>query len=232
MGMIKKAILLTSIFALLAINTASAIPLPESSHYHGTSHFSSGGYLGYIDFAVYDTEVDGDVFADNIGDPTPGSGQYIYAYQIFSDSYNTIDYFSVLGIGEGAIADRNSDIGTVSDSPDDPGGQGVDVVDTTDAYFNLELTKGIWEFKYNGTHIIAGEHSVFLILRSNMDWTVGGYRFTPSDSDSVTVPGGSESSSTVYTPEPFTIALLGLGSFTLFYKRRKVVSYHIDNVGY
>lgn len=229
MGVIRKAVatlrssvslrstrLLISLLALLTAGTASASLLPVSSYYEGSSYFYRGGRAGHIDFAVYDTlDSDGDEFSAALGDTAPGSGQYIYAYQIFSDNLSStiIDYFTVFDIGEGAIADFSSDIGTVSDSPGDPGAEGVDA---TKSYFNPTLTKGVWEFNYDGEHIIAGEHSYFLILRSNQEWTVGHYEFTHPDDDLLAVPD--------VIPEPFTLTLLGLGSVMLFSRRRNVTS--------
>ena len=218
MGVTKKTVWLILLSALLTANTADAWQLPDSSYYQGTSYFSSGGFLGHIDFAVYDTlDSDGDEFADVLGDTAPGSGQYIYAYQIFSDadSYNTIDYFSVFGIGEGAIADSESGIGTTNNSPGDSSEEGVDA---TDASFNIDLTIGRWVFDYDGEHIVADEHSYFLILRSNQEWTVGGYTFAPIEDDSIIVPGDGTN------PEPFTITLLGLGTIMLFSKRRNAAT--------
>jgi hypothetical protein len=219
MVMVRKISLLSfSLLVLLSAQTIFAAVLPNSSHYEGTSHYSVSGLKGDIDFAVYDTQGhNGDEFAASIGDTAPGSGRYIYAYQIFSSSTSTtvVDYFAVLGLDGKAfagISDPSANIGTVSDSPSDPAEAGVDA---TRSYFDPSRIKGIWKFNYNGSHIQPTEHSVFLVLRSNSDWTVGTYEFTPSTSDEFPVPPDTS------IPEPFTFALLGSAGLAVLNRRKK-----------
>jgi hypothetical protein len=219
MGMVRKISLLSfSLLVLFSAQTIFATVLPSSSHYEGTSHYSGSGFVGYIDFAVYDTQDhDGDEFAASIGDTAPGVGRYIYAYQIFTNSASTniIDYFEVFRSGStDAISDSTANIGTVSDSPSDPAEAGVNA---TRSYFNPSRIKGIWEFNYNGSHIQPAEHSVFLVLRSSSDWIGGNYRFTPSTSDEVPVPEGTSTP----IPEPLTLTLLGSAGLVILNKRKK-----------
>jgi hypothetical protein len=220
MGMVKNIALFGFLLLILFFaQLVSAGILPSSSHYEGTSHYSGGGFVGYVDFAVYDTQGSGgDEFAAQVGDTAPGTGRYIYAYQIFNNSAtDIIDYFEILRSGStGAISDSTANIGAVSDSPSDPAEAGVNA---TRSYFDPSRIRGIWEFNYNGSHIQSTEHSVFLVLRSNSDWISGNYRFTPSTSDELPTPDSSTTTTTV--PEPVTLVLLGSVGLAVFNRRKK-----------
>lgn len=193
--------------------------LPHSSHYQGQMYFYYQGSTGRIEFAVYDTETNPDEFVgtDEFDRPGDENYRYIYAYQIFSDATSTgiLDYFGVIGLGENSIEDMVEDIGEVDDTA---GGQ-----DPNQSYFghteysgDLEQM-GIWEFD-NG-HLAAGEHSWFLVLRSNSDWTVGRYTFNKTLANTTPIPEeGTEDPEPV--PEPATVILLGLGSIALITTKR------------
>jgi len=213
--MIKKRrfgiLILLAAVALSAGQAAATVDnvlLPHSSHYEGQTHFYYGGAAGRIEFAVYDTETNPDEFVGADGFDREGDEdyRYIYAYQIFCDATNTnvIDYFGVVGIGENAIEDFSEDIGSVNDETD---GQDAEM-----AYFGSSIEHGqmgIWEFG-NG-HLAASEHSWFLVLRSNHDWTAGKYTFNENLADTAPIPN----------PEPATVVLLGLGSVVLVATRKK-----------
>lgn len=208
---------LLMLITLMAQNAHAEIVndyLPHSSHYQGRTYFpnSTGGIGGKIEFAVYDTEAEEftgeqeDFFGDfhSEGDE---SRQYIYAYQIIcEDSYaGVLDYFGIVGIGENAIANMVDDI----DSVDDASGDGVnaDISYITSSEQHGQM--GVWQFE-NG-HLTAGEHSWFLVLRSDHDWQPGKYTLDSTLADQVSIPN----------PEPATIALLGFGSLALLARKKR-----------
>ncbi|MHC4736086.1 MAG: PEP-CTERM sorting domain-containing protein [Planctomycetota bacterium] len=179
-----------------------------SSHYQGRSYFrtltSDGILSGRIEYAVYDTD-GGNEFAE-----ASGTGQYTYVYQIFNDGDDTataLEYFAILGIGEGAIFDQVTDIGTVDD---DSGG-----IDATAMYFGVHdivtgPDKAIWEFE--GDILATDEHSFFLVISSDYNYFTGTYQLIKSTSPDVPVPN----------PEPSTIALLGFGMLAFLRRRRRL----------
>ena len=211
--MIRRAgLLILLLVAMLFVQNAFATPteiLPSSSHYQGRSYFdewtADGHLTGRIDFAVYDTVANPDEFVGADGFVNPGGNRYVYAYQIFCDDDSTtaLDYFAILGIGEDAI----DSIASI-DSQDDLSG---DSVEPDTEYFNPDFSKAVWEF--DGGMLIAGEHSWFLVISSDHDWTKGTYEVVRSGDDDAPVPN----------PEPGTLTLLGFGGVMEFIRRRKLL---------
>ena len=85
------------------------------------------------------------------------------------------------------------------------------------AYITSSTTLGImgaWEF--DDSLLAEGEHSFFLVLRSDTgpDW--GTYTFNKNLANQPPVPGS------LPNPEPSTIALLGFGMLTFLRRRRHV----------
>jgi hypothetical protein len=213
---IRKINLFIVLVALtLLVQTAGATTmtiLPESSHYQGRSYFrtltADGILSGRIEYAVYDS-LGGNEFAK------AGSGQYTYVYQIFNDGDDTVsalEYFSILGIGEGAIFDQVTDIGTVDD--------GSGGIDATAMYFGVhDIDTGpdnaVWEFE--GDILETNAHSFFLVISSNYDYTTGTYSVLKSTSPDVPLPNET------HAPEPGTIALLGVGGMLMLLRRRRSV---------
>jgi hypothetical protein len=176
---------------------AGLMYLPTSSHYQG--FINDGVYR--IEFAVYDTQ-GGNEFAEYWSGP----GQYTYVYQLFNNSGSAnmdIELFKISGIGLGAINSQEQ-IGSV----DDPAGG----VESTDAYFDVSLTVGSWEFA--DATLIAGKHSVFLVLSSDHDWVKGQYTILPASDFPVPGDDGGE------IPEPMTLAFLAMGGLGLLGCRR------------
>jgi len=206
----KTALLSTILLALLITRNCPATPteiLPESSYYQGRSYFATntadGPLAGRVDFAVYDTTTYPGEFVGEGGLTNPGQGRYVYAYQVFSDaalSQAALEYFAILGIGEQAIA-QAGDIGSQDDSS---GG-----IQPATEYFNPSFSRAVWEFQ--NVSITAGEHSYFLVLSSNHDYTAGSFRVIKQADDELPTPA----------PEPTTIALLGLGGAFAFAGRKK-----------
>ena len=201
----------------------------NSSHYEGRSYFdfySAGGPSGRIDFAVYDTQTYPDelVGADGRADdllPWWNEGnadrfRYIYAYQVFVDdtSYNTIDYFGILGMGKISVV-KDSHTGKW------PIGSMDDLVTTNavapDAKYIADSNEygrmAVWEFTTSGSFssYTRADHSYFLVLGSNDDWTSGEYTFNKTLANEVPQPN----------PEPTSIALFGIGGALTFIRTRK-----------
>ncbi len=207
-------LMIVAVLAAIPAAQAALTYLPGSSYYYGQTHYSvnlgNGQILsGRIEFAVYDTQA----YPSEFTGTAPGSGRYIYAYQIFQNAgaFNAaVTAFVVKEIGEGAIpADNpNSYIGT---------NNSVAGVDASSAFFNASLTEGNWLFE--DQNIQAGENSVFLIIRSNNSIKVGTYDFFPSQDDEIPVPGGEEGSSEI--PEPATLMILAFGTALAIRNRRR-----------
>jgi hypothetical protein len=214
----KEIRLLSLLFvATLFVQSAAAAILPYSSHYQGRSYFDDPvtGVTGYVDFAVYDTlgphgdEWGGASFA------APGVGQYIYAYQIFNDagSADAIEFFTIMGIDDPPTPHTLHGINTMNTQ--DPWEYYPLITEgmaPTNSFpdTNLDETQARWQFA--GGILIAGEYSWFLIFSSDHDWVQGKYEVRTAGGFPIT---GS--------PEPCTLALLGLGSTILLTKRRNSV---------
>ncbi len=179
--------------ALFAQDAAATL---TSSHYYGSTYYYTGGLHGRIDFAVYD---DRDEYESLYGLEAPGTGDYVYAYQIFQDSIANpaLSSFAILGI-EGASVDG-------IDGHDDQSGG----IASTDEYFTA--SEGVWEFQNeHGQGILsAGEHSWFLVLSSETDWVVGEYEIKPTGDFPVPIP------------EPAMITLLVIGGALMMRMRRR-----------
>jgi len=223
MKMNKSAVLILLISAAFLAQNILAESLPASSYYQGTRYDGPAGDRVRVDFAVYDTQdADGNEFtAAGKSLPWASTERFIYAYQITNEVTSiedfALEYFSILGIGQDAMAPDDgtpSDyIGSSSDSISDSL-KGVEPVfeqlildeDETDddgKYYS----SASWEFA--GDSLIFGEHSFFLILTSDHDYKAGAYTFGAPQSTSVAIPN----------PEPSTMALFALGSAMLLKRR-------------
>jgi len=207
----KEILTLLIVMCLFASSSAAGLTeLPKSDHYQGKSYF--GG--GRLEFAVYDTQAsDGEKFVDNFGE-VPGSGQYIYAYQLFNDtlSSNVLEYFGLYGIGEGAIVSpENENISAM----DDFSGSALNPNDWYITPTSLGIA-GVWEF--GDDPLLEGEHSYLLTLRSDSSWALtGGYTFNKSYLGGGTVTPEQ----TQHAPEPTTVCLFGIGLLAMLRKRKK-----------
>ncbi len=227
----KIKLLSVLISAVFLVQNASA-NLPHSSHYQGRSYFDYGTLSGRVDFAVYDTQSYPDQLVGASGrnkdlpwwDDTDTEEnnldkyRYIYAYQIFIDdeSFYDIDYFAIFGMGQNVVVkDPSTDelpIGSMDDIDDIITADAVAPDD--DPYFASSSEYGkmvVWEFT-NG-YLTAGDHSWFLVLGSYHDYTYGSYTFDKTVGDGTLLP----------SPEPGSIALLGLGGVLTFIRTRKKI---------
>jgi len=167
-----------------------------SSYHDGSAYYNTEeGLTGRIDFAVYDTADSeyGDEYLDN-GLEMPGTGQYIYAYQIFSYSYSVdpgVAYFALTD-EQGELIEGGLMNGTTAQ---DDGASGIapDPIPSQ--------TQGVWEWSFTGGYIVANEHSWFLVFSSDYAWEPGSYEIRAAG---MPVPTSA--------PEPATVVLLGLGA--------------------
>jgi hypothetical protein len=178
-------------------------PMLSSSYYEGFVWYSEGGLRGRIDFAVYDTAHAqyGNEYQTS-GLTKPGDGQYIYAYQIFNDyddSEESVAYFALLGMDGGVI-----DIASIGSQEDPEAG-----VAPGSEYFDGVESKVVWEFDGGNGYVARGEHSWFLVFSSNEVPTKGDFEI-----------GGADQL-LVASPEPSTVALLGLGGALAFVRRKR-----------
>jgi len=212
----SRLLSLLLVAALFVQNAAAMLILPYSSHYQGRSHFDDAGVTGFVDFAVYDTLGPNGNEWTGAGFAAPGADQYIYAYQIFNDvgSADAIEFFTILGLDDPPTP--HDLIGINSMNTQDPWEDYpliTEGLEPTSLNINLDETRATWEFF--GGILVAGEYSWFLIFSSANDWVQGKYLMESA--------GGFPITS---SPEPCTLALLGLGSTILFAKRRKPVKSH------
>ena len=197
--MIKRKIGFVALlfFATSLVQNVSATL--TSSHYYGSTFYNTAdGLYGRIDFAVYDSRAE---YEYRYGLPAPGTGNYIYAYQIFHDPgvNPAVAYFAILGIA-GAPVDG-------IDSQDDS----TTGIASSDKYFTD--SRGVWEFQSElGEGILlASEHSWFLVLSSDTDWVKGDFEIKPAE-PWVPIPE---------IPEPCTLTLFGLGGAMTLIRRKR-----------
>ena len=221
---LKRSIIFSLLF-LIVISTQNTIALtylPDSSHYSGKQYLGGTGDWVTIEFAVYDNH--GAEFIDEYELPWADPGEFVYAYQIMNNTTTdfTIDYFSIYGLGEGAIT-SSENIGSLDDHPMEPDLRGQEVVYEQAGF---DLSTAHWEFidplnqdDPNPSRLYTGEHSYFLLVTSDQDYQAGTYNFQPPQGDDVPVPEASEPAA-ISNPEPCTLALFGLGSVLLL-KRKK-----------
>lgn len=212
MGMKEIRLLSLLLVATLFVQNASATILPYSSHYQGRSYFDINGVAGHVDFAVYDTQgTSGDEWT-GAGFTAPGSGKYVYAYQVFNDvgSAGAIEFFSIMGI-DGHKLDGIHTMNTQNPWENYPLITGGVAPTNSFPNTNLAETRATWEFA--GGILIADKYSWFLIFSSAHDWTAGMYDINPPTNDNIPIPN----------PEPCTLTLLGLGGTILFAKRRNYI---------
>jgi len=206
----KTGLVSLLIMGAVAVSCASAGDtelLPSSSLYQGHQYFSEyagepGWLNGRIDFAVYDTETYPDEFVGADGLDMPGTGRYVYAYQVFNDVFSdqSIASFSVLNL------DGSSIVGASGTGAQDDGQGGISPVDSD--------TEGVWRWELsNGGYIDQLEHSWILAFSSSMNWVPGTYDIrAPGESD-IPTPGDA--------PEPATVLLIGLGSLIFIHRQRR-----------
>jgi len=204
----------TALLLLLATGTAQAglTMLSDSSYFSGgisIIHKSLGnGQLisGRLEYNVYDTQAYPEEFTGLDGANAPGSGRYLYAYQLFLYSDNDLgytnvgtDYFAITGISQSIL--DNATIGYTVDDADNPG--------VSPTASSRGANKAIWDF--SDDKIPAGARSVFLLFRSDGTpiWTT--YEVIRQNDDDMVAPT---------IPEPAALLLLSAGAVFLRRRRR------------
>lgn len=204
-GMKNKLFSVIAAIALLQTAVFAAFYLPESSLWQGGKNFQQDGINAFVEYAVYDTHAQNyHPTLDGLtnGFVNPGSGQYIYAYQIFNfGAADPIRAFSLVG-GSPSTA---TGIGFQND------GDGGIIPDSSSGSF-------VWRFT-NGA-FVSYEHSAFLVFSSNSSPVAGNFNLskTLSDYGNPGFPTNQTQGSTI--PEPATICLFGFGAFNLLRKKR------------
>jgi len=177
----------------------------EDSGFQGFTTYTENGLDLLIQFTVYDTWTYPYEFTWDGAVEMPGTDQYIYAYQIFSNqatSTEDIDYFSVLDIDGGAIA--QSAIHSTTAQPDETGlGISPDP--------NVSIDQGSWQWSQEQL-LVAGKYSTWLIFSSPNPPTPGTFEVKAAEEQENPFPVPN-------VPEPSMIALLGLGMTLLFNKQ-------------
>jgi hypothetical protein len=207
----NKSMFMLIMLGVLAVSTVHAgmspTYLPTSSYYEGWHSFSENvngeSLTGRVEFAVYrGTEADDAISTTGYA----GEADYVYAYQVFVDQQSdaALTYFAVTGVDPTAV--DSDGIGTMEDFA-------ATGIEPGDYGFNADQTKGIWEF--NNATIIQGEHSWFLFIYSNYDWTAGDIQVQSVYDDDIPVPEGGNDN----VPEPMTLVLLAGGALLTLRRR-------------
>ena len=202
----KRKIILSALVLIAALFVQNAGAKLTSSYYEGSVLYDKvweDGFLrGRIDFAVYNFRSEYEFVT---GLSAPGSGTYVYAYQIFNDlaaSDKTVAYFSILGLSE-SIA---SGIGTGDDGT---GGK-------KPAEWNYTASDGYWKWKIEGTDslVYKDDHSWLLVFSSNNNWVKGNYDIKgPEKENDFPVPE---------IPEPASMLVLLSAGGLMMRKRRSI----------
>jgi hypothetical protein len=190
---------LLAVLLVLPTMAQAGLILPGGSFWQGGRNYNQDGVKAFVEYAVYDTSsTDYQNAANKI--TNPGTGQYLYAYQVFNyENVLPIAMFKLLG-GDPAQA---SGIGSKRD------GTGVDIVPSNDG------ESFVWNFT-GGTFVID-KHSAFMVFSTDKGPIAGTFNLstTPSDyGDEPPVDNGNN------VPEPATMAMLAAGAIGLLRKTR------------
>jgi hypothetical protein len=192
---------LFTVLLLLQATVKAGYYLPESSLWQGARYYNQDNVYAYVEYAVYNTASDNyhsvlDGLID--GFVNPGSGQYIYAYQVLNlgSSQPPIAMFELLG-GDPSLADG---IGYQDD-----GHGGVIPFNDGESF--------VWRFE-NGI-FVANKRSAFMVFSSDAGPVAGDFRLSTLGEYGDEPP--------VNTPEPATVALLAAGAWRLVRKEKKIL---------
>lgn len=211
--MTRVATIAGGIFVVVVLLTGSAAggvlvtdPNGMGGEWQDSQHYSGASIEADLDFCVYAPGQFNKTFEDPV--PLVGDDNYVYAYQIVEVAIGNMgaDKSFVRWLKVGLGADEDVDvIGYFDDGSDN-------LVSPSESKFAADLQSAIWNF--NSPTVQVGEHSAILYFSSPFapEWgsgTMSGW-FGAGPHD---VPSP--------TPEPGTLALMGIGLVAVLRARRK-----------
>jgi hypothetical protein len=202
----------------LCLNASATFILPVSSYaeaegaWQGSSLYEEDNFSVLVEFAVYDSDnlqyTDETSLVDEFG----LDGQYVYAYQLFNtnqEGYDVIAYFGLLD-SLGASLDGSLTYGDSTAYDDSAYNSGDGGVAPTPVDSETEF---VWIWTFDGGYVAQSEHSWFLVFSSDYEPVAGDYEIRGPETPDNPVPG---------VPEPAMVVLFGVGSVSLFLKRRRL----------
>ena len=207
---VKKAISVLSVLIITAMLAQDAVALPASSYvdgngksWQGYKTYTQDGYDVVLEWAVYN--IAANPWAGSV-DFSAGD-QYVYAYQLFSNTTSTsnVGSFSVLDIGGNPISQA-----LMHETQAVANGQGV-MPDP-----NPSAVQGEWKWMPGVGFITAGEYSAYLIFSSVYAPTAGSFAVKAPEEGDAGVPNEVGE-----VPEPGILTLFGIASAMFAAKRRK-----------
>ncbi|MGA2323703.1 MAG: PEP-CTERM sorting domain-containing protein [Sedimentisphaerales bacterium] len=202
---VTKTIGVLSVLIIAAMLVQDAVALPSGSYvdgngksWQGYKTYTQDGYNVVLEWAVYN--IAANPWAGSV-DFSAGD-QYIYAYQLFSNTTSTNDVgsFGVLDIGGNPISQT-----LMHETQAVANGQGI----TPDP--NPSALQGEWKWTPVVGFITAGEYSAYLIFSSVYAPTTGSFEIKAPEEGDAGVPGE--------VPEPGILALFGIASAMFAAKR-------------
>ena len=201
---------LFTVLLLLQATVKAGYYLPESSYWQGARYYDQNDVYAYVEYAVYDTESDNyrgtrDGLKD--GFVNPGSGRYIYAYEVYNlgSGLLPIAVFELLG-GDPCQADE----GSIGYQDDGYGG----VIPSNDG------ESFVWRFDEDGV-FVANKHSAFMVFSSDFRPVAGNFKLSTlgeyGEEPPVITP---EDELPLSVPEPATVALLAAGAWELIRRKK------------
>ncbi len=204
MKVMKNIVAVLSIIMVMAVLAQNALALPSSSLDNG----KWGGYDTYSDGAGLNVEVVFNVYTASSGEFTwggqvamPSTDKYIYVYQVFnsSSSSENIESFKVLNSDKSDVS--SSVMHQTCSQSDGSGGISPDP--------SVSVTPGVWVWSDNVGYLLANDHSWYLVYSSDYAPIRGDFAVNTASTTPPPVP----------TPEPATMALVGVASALYAAKR-------------
>ena len=206
----KKNLLFSMMVLSVLIPAAQAaltfLPETDFGDYSGYSTFNQNGVSGFLEFAVYDTDIQSLSELESFA--SYNEQHYVYAYQVFNTSDVAVTSFELFGFNPDAFTEDDMDAMETLGGADSYG------VDSEAALLSDDAA--VWVFE--GGALVSNETSFFLVIFSDYAPTIGTYEVNSPSSDGY-VPGGENGGEQV--PEPATLILLAGGAVLSLKRRRK-----------